>query len=118
MNKRQWKKQGTKLRHNGHYASYMALFLGKKIKGKHIRFHNKGNRYIFNYETIYCDYKDPVVQEARGVILEIDEEIGIGLKAGIGRADNMEDAAYMADIGLEIIRAGNNKDWIHVIEEL
>ena len=47
-----------------------------------------------------------------------DEEIGIGLKAGIGRADNMEDAAYMADIGLEIIRAGNNKDWIHVIEEL
>ena len=48
----------------------------KKIKGKHIRFHNKGNRYIFNYETIYCDYKDPVVQEARGAILEIDEEIG------------------------------------------
>ena len=49
---------------------------------------------------------------------EIYDEIGIGLKAGIGRADNMEDAAYMADIGLEIIRAGNNKDWIHVIEEL
>ena len=52
------------------------------------------------------------------ILKEIDEEIGIGLKAGIGRADNMEDAAYMADIGLEIIRAGNNKDWIHVIEEL
>ena len=46
------------------------------------------------------------------ILKEIDEEIGIGLKAGIGRADNMEDAAYMADIGLEIIRAGNNKDWI------
>ena len=30
MNKRQWKKQGTKLRHNGHYASYVALFLGFK----------------------------------------------------------------------------------------
>ena len=28
MNKRQWKKQGTKLRHNGHYANYVALFLG------------------------------------------------------------------------------------------
>ena len=52
------------------------------------------------------------------ILKEIDEEIGIGLKAGSGRADNMEDAAYMADIGLEIIRAGNNKDWIHVIEEL
>ena len=52
------------------------------------------------------------------ILKEIDEEIGIGLKAGIGRADNMEDAAYMADIGLEIIRAGNNKEWIHVIEEL
>ena len=34
MNKRQWKKQGTKLRHNGHYASYVALFLGLEIKGK------------------------------------------------------------------------------------
>ena len=52
------------------------------------------------------------------ILKEIYDEIGIGFKAGIGRADNMEDAAYMADIGLEIIRAGNNKDWIHVIEEL
>ena len=52
------------------------------------------------------------------ILKEIYDEIGIGLKAGIGRTDNMEDAAYMADIGLEIIRAGNNKDWIHVIEEL
>ena len=34
MNKRQWKKQGTKLKHNGHYASYIALFLGVEIKGK------------------------------------------------------------------------------------
>ena len=34
MNKRQWKKQGTKLKHNGHYASYVSLFLGKEIKGK------------------------------------------------------------------------------------
>ncbi len=52
------------------------------------------------------------------ILKEIDEEIGICLKAGIGRADNMEDAAYMADIGLEKIRARNNKDWIHIIEEL
>lgn len=57
-------------------------------------------------------------EDLTNILKEIDEEIGIGLKAGIGRADNMEDAAYMADIGLEIIRAGNNKDWIHVIEEL
>ena len=34
MNKRQWKKQGIKLKHNGHYASYAALFLGMEIKGK------------------------------------------------------------------------------------
>ena len=37
---------------------------------------------------------------ARNVV-EIDEEIGIKLKAGIGRGKNAEDAAYMADIGLE-----------------
>lgn len=52
------------------------------------------------------------------ILIDIKEEIGIGLKAGIGRADNIEDAAYMADIGLEIIREGNNKEWIHLIEEL
>ena len=34
MNKRQWKKQGKKLRHNGHYASYVALFLDAEVKGK------------------------------------------------------------------------------------
>ena len=34
MNKRQWKKQGNKLRYNGNYASYAALFLGAKVKGK------------------------------------------------------------------------------------
>ena len=34
MNKRQWKKQGSKLKHNGNYASYVALFLGVEIKGK------------------------------------------------------------------------------------
>ena len=57
-------------------------------------------------------------EDLTNILKEIYDEIGIGLKAGIGRADNMEDAAYMADIGLEIIRAGNNKEWIHVIDEL
>lgn len=46
------------------------------LREKSIQFHNKGNRWIFNYETINCDYNDPIVQEARGIILEIDEEIG------------------------------------------
>lgn len=30
MNKRQWKKQGKKLKHNGHYAKYVFLFLKDK----------------------------------------------------------------------------------------
>ena len=41
---------------------------------------------------------------------------GIKLKAGIGRGKNAEDAAYMADIGLEEIRANNNEMWTWVIE--
>lgn len=32
MNKRQWKKQGTKLRHNGHYASYVAKKVIKDVE--------------------------------------------------------------------------------------
>ena len=51
------------------------------------------------------------------VLKEIDDEIGITLKAGIGRGKNAEDAAYMADLGLEVIRDRNNVDWIHVIEK-
>ena len=50
-------------------------------------------------------------------MVEIDEEIGIKLKAGIGRGKNAEDAAYMADIGLEEIRAHNNEMWTWVIEK-
>jgi len=57
-------------------------------------------------------------EEITNILIEIKEEIGIGLKAGIGRSDNAEDSAYMADIGLEIIREGNNKEWTHVITEL
>lgn len=33
MNKRQWKKQGTKLIHNKHYAQYLVAFLGVEVKG-------------------------------------------------------------------------------------
>lgn len=63
--------------------SKIALFLYEHpnnwrelIKEKAICFHNKDKRYIFNYETTNCDYRDPIVQEARGIILEIDEEKG------------------------------------------
>ena len=45
------------------------------------------------------------------------EEIGIGLKAGIGRGNNAEDAAYMADIGLEEIRDRDNEPWTWVVEK-
>ena len=50
-------------------------------------------------------------KEIEEILMEINDEIGIGLKAGIGRGRNAEDAAYMADIGLENIRAGNNVKW-------
>lgn len=55
--------------------------------------------------------------EIKNLLIEIDEEIGISLKAGIGRGKNAEDAAYMADIGLEEIRDCNNGKWTHVIEK-
>ena len=57
-------------------------------------------------------------EEIQDILIEIDEEIGIGLKAGIGRSPNAEDSAYMADIGLEIIRDGNNEKWIEVVDKL
>lgn len=56
-------------------------------------------------------------QEIEDILIEINDEIGIGLKAGIGRGRNAEDAAYMADIGLEEIRYHNNDMWIHVVEK-
>jgi len=55
--------------------------------------------------------------EIEEVLKEIDDEIGIALKAGIGIGKNAEDAAYMADIGLEEIRDCNNSKWIHVVEK-
>ena len=56
-------------------------------------------------------------QEIEDMLIEINDEIGIGLKAGIGRGKNAEDAAYMADIGLEEIRDHDNKMWIYVVEK-
>ena len=56
-------------------------------------------------------------QEIDDIMVEIDEDIGIKLKAGIGRGKNAEDAAYMADIGLEEIRAHKNERWTWVIEK-
>lgn len=56
-------------------------------------------------------------KDIQDIIREIDDEIGITLKAGIGRGKNAEDAAYMADIGLEKIREGNNKEWTCVVEK-
>ncbi|MDL2246482.1 GTP cyclohydrolase IIa [Methanobrevibacter sp. OttesenSCG-928-K11] len=56
-------------------------------------------------------------KEIEEILIEIDEEIGISLKAGIGRGNNAEDAAYMADIGLEDIRDCNNEMWTHVVEK-
>ena len=56
-------------------------------------------------------------EEIKDILVEIDDEIGIGLKAGIGRGKNAEDAAYMADIGLEEIRDRDNEPWTWVIEK-
>lgn len=57
-------------------------------------------------------------KDIENLLVEIDEEIGIGLKAGIGRSDNAEGAAYMADIGLEEIRDKNNEMWTCVVDKL
>ena len=56
-------------------------------------------------------------QEIEDILVEINDEIEIGLKAGIGRGRNAEDAAYMADLGLEEIRDHNNDMWTYVIEK-
>ena len=62
--------------------------------------------------------RNGATKEIKEILCEIDEEIGIGLKAGIGRGKNAEDAAYMADIGLEEIRDRNNEPWTWVVEKL
>lgn len=57
-------------------------------------------------------------KDIEDILIEIDDEIGIGLKAGIGRSDNAEDSAYMADLGLEEIRDKNNELWTQVVDKL
>jgi GTP cyclohydrolase IIa len=57
------------------------------------------------------------IEDLKKLLEEIDSEIGIALKAGVGRSDNAEDAAYMADLGLEEIRKGKNKDLVYVLEK-
>ncbi|GAA5818467.1 MAG: GTP cyclohydrolase Iia [Methanobrevibacter sp. CfCl-M3] len=56
-------------------------------------------------------------QELIKIIEEIKDEIGITHKAGIGRSNNAEDAAYLADLGLEAIREGDNNEIAHVLED-
>jgi len=56
-------------------------------------------------------------QELIDIIEKIKEEIGISHKAGIGRSNNAEDAAYLSDLGLETIREGNNNKIVHILED-
>ena len=55
--------------------------------------------------------------EIKEILIQIKDEIGIGLKAGIGRGRNAEDAAYMDDLGLRKIRRGHNIEWTEVFEK-
>jgi len=63
-----------------------------------------------------CNNLSP--QDLISIIKEIEDEIQISHKAGVGRGKNAEDAAYMADLGLEEIRDGNNTELISIIEKL
>ncbi|MDR2829789.1 MAG: GTP cyclohydrolase IIa [Methanobrevibacter sp.] len=56
-------------------------------------------------------------QELTEIIEKIKDEIGIGHKAGIGRSNNAEDAAYLADLGLEIIREEDKTKIVHIFED-
>src|SRR5690606_16971448 len=51
------------------------------------------------------------------IINEIDDEINVALKAGIGKAPTAEKAANLADLALEEIRGGFTYDLVHVIKE-
>jgi GTP cyclohydrolase IIa len=68
-------------------------------------------------DNFMCPCNGMDENEITEILKEIDDEIGIGLKAGIGRGRNAEDAAYMADIGLENIRECNNEKWIDIVEK-
>lgn len=51
------------------------------------------------------------------IIKEIEDEINIALKAGIGKAPTAEKAANLADLALEEIRGGFTYDLVHVMKE-
>ncbi|MBX7076630.1 MAG: GTP cyclohydrolase IIa [Methanobacteriaceae archaeon] len=68
-------------------------------------------------DNFMCPCNGMDEDEITEILKEINDEIGIGIKAGIGRGRNAEDAAYMADIGLEKIREDNNKKWIEIVEK-
>jgi GTP cyclohydrolase IIa len=51
------------------------------------------------------------------ILKEIDNEIDIAHKAGVGRSDNAEDAAYLADLGLEEIRNGTTDELVYVLQD-
>jgi GTP cyclohydrolase IIa len=51
------------------------------------------------------------------IIEEIEEEINVALKAGVGKAPNAEKAANLADLALEEIRGGFTYDLVHVMKE-
>jgi GTP cyclohydrolase IIa len=51
------------------------------------------------------------------IIKEIEAEINIALKAGVGKAPTAEKAANLADLALEEIRGGFTYDLVHVMKE-
>jgi GTP cyclohydrolase IIa len=51
------------------------------------------------------------------IIEEIEEEINIALKAGVGKAPTAEKAANLADLALEEIRGGFTYNLVHVMKE-
>jgi len=51
------------------------------------------------------------------ILNEIDDEINVALKAGIGKAPTAEKAANLADLALEEIRGGFTYDLVHVMKE-
>ena len=50
------------------------------------------------------------------IIKEIEDEINVALKAGVGKAPTAEKAANLADLALEEIRSGFT-DLVHVMNE-
>lgn len=62
-----------------------------------------------------CNGLDP--EGILKIIEEIEDEINIALKAGVGKAPNAEKAANLADLALEEIRGGFTYKLVHVMKE-